>query len=164
MIFQVKKKSDFVAARVAKSAEACKKEEEIEALQEEIKREKDGGGCRMSMCSHANRCVCVCVCVCVSEKDQDKRLCVCACARERVYHNEKKVTDEIATTSDTSDSSRNQQQAQCKEKINMRKRLVFFFSVNHCHPHRKKKEKQFTKPTHASVYLFQDLDWSQLYI
>ena len=63
MIFQVKKKSDFVAARLAKSAEAWKKKEEIEALQEEIKREKDGGGgCRMSMWSHAYRCVCVCVC------------------------------------------------------------------------------------------------------
>ena len=31
-IFQVKKKSDFVAARLAKSAEAWKRKEEIEAL------------------------------------------------------------------------------------------------------------------------------------
>ena len=63
----------------------------------------------------------VCVCVCVSEKDLDERLCVCVRAHERVHHNEKKVPDEIATTtSDTSDTSRNQQQAQCKEKVNMK--------------------------------------------
>ena len=60
------------------------------------------------------------------------------CAHERVYHNEKKVPDKIATkTNDTSDTSRNQQQAQCKGKFNMKKRL--FFSVNHCHPYRKKE-------------------------
>ena len=128
MIFQVKKKSDCVVACLANSAEAWKKKEEIEALQEEIKREKDGGGggCRMSMWSHAYRCVCVCVCV--SEKDLDERLCVCVRSHERVHHNEKKVPDKIATTkSDTSDTSRNQQQAQCKGKFNMGKRLVFLF-------------------------------------
>ena len=55
-------------------------------------------------------------------------MCVCVRAHERVHHNEKKVPDKIATTtSDTSDTSRNQQQAQCKGKFNMRKRLVFFF-------------------------------------
>ena len=162
MIFPVKKKSDYVAARLAKSAEAWKKKEEIEALQEEIKREKDGGGggCHMSMWSHA--CRCVCVCVSTSEKDPDERLCVCVRAHEPVHHNEKKVPDKIATTtSDTSDPSRNQEQAQCKGKFNMRKWLVFFFLVNHCHLYRK-REKQYTKPTHVSVYLFQDLDWSRL--
>ena len=60
MIFQVKKKSDFVATRLAKSAEAWKKKEEIEALQQEIKREKDGGGggdaaCPCA-CMHAGVC------------------------------------------------------------------------------------------------------------
>ena len=69
MIFQVKKKSDFVAARLAKSAEAWKKNEEIEALQEEITREKDGGGgggeaaCPCGR-MHTGVCVCVCACVC----------------------------------------------------------------------------------------------------
>ena len=60
MIFQVKKKSDFVAARLAKSAEAWKKKEEIEALQEEIKREKDGGGGMPHV--HVVACMQVCVC------------------------------------------------------------------------------------------------------
>ena len=46
-----------------------------------------GGGCCMSMWSHAYRCVCVCVCV--SEKDLDERLCVYVRAHERVHHNEK---------------------------------------------------------------------------
>ena len=156
MIFQVKKKSDFVAARLAKSAEAWKKKKEIEALQEEIKREKDGGGgggCRMSMWSHAYRCVCVCVCVCVRERSRRKTVCVCVCVRahERVHHNEKNVPDKIATTtSDTSDTSRNQQQAQCKGKFNMRKRLVFFFSVNHYHPYRKKERSRL-----LSLHMFQ---------
>ena len=86
-------------------------------------------------------CVCVCVCVCVSEKDLDKILCVCVRAHERVHHNEKKVPNKIATTtSDTSDTSRNQQQAQCKGKVNMKKAAGFFLSVNHCHPYRKKRE------------------------
>ena len=98
-------------------------------------------------------------------------MCVCArahtCVRvrahEHVYHNEKKVPDKIATTtSHTSDTSRNQQQAQCKGKFNIRKRLVFFQSITAILTEKKKKEKQFTKPTHVSVYLFQDLDWSRL--
>ena len=89
-----------------------------------------GGGCRMSMWSHAY----MCVCVCVSEKYLDKQLCV------RVHQNEKKVPDKIATTtSDTSDTSRNQQLAQCKEKFNMRERLVFFFSQSL--PSSQKKER-----------------------
>ena len=72
MIFQVKKKSDFVAARLAKSAEAWKKKEEIEALQEEIRREKDGRGDAACPCGRMHTGVCVCVCVCV-------RVCVCVC-------------------------------------------------------------------------------------
>ena len=76
MIFQVKKKSDFVAACLAKSAESWKKKEEIEALQEEIKRDKEGGGM-----PHVHVVACIQVCVCVSEKDLDERMCVCACAR-----------------------------------------------------------------------------------
>ena len=75
-----------MAARLAKSAEAWKKKEEIEALQEEIKREKmggGGGGCRMSMWSHAYRCVCVCVCVCVRESSRRKTVCMRVCARAR---------------------------------------------------------------------------------
>ena len=80
MIFQVKKKSDFVAARPAKSAESWKKKEEIEALQEEKKREKMGGG-GGAACPCGRMRTGVCVCVFVSEKDLDERLCVCACAR-----------------------------------------------------------------------------------
>ena len=63
MIFQVKKKSDFVAARLAKSAEAWKKKEEIKALQEEIKREKDGGGGGGAACPCGRMDTGVCVCV-----------------------------------------------------------------------------------------------------
>ena len=78
----MKKKSDFVAAHLAKSAEAWKKKEEIEALQEEIKREKRGGGGDAACpCGRMHTGVCVRVCVCVSEKDLDERLRVCACAR-----------------------------------------------------------------------------------
>ena len=62
-------KSDFVAARLAKSAEAWKKKEEIEALQEEIKREKDGGGGYAACpCGRMHTGVCVCVCVCVCQR------------------------------------------------------------------------------------------------
>ena len=85
------------------------------------------------------------------------------CAHERVHHNEKKVPDKIVTTtSDTSDTSRNQQQPQCKGKINMRKRLVVLFFQSITAILTEKREKQFTKPTHVSVYLFQDQDWSRL--
>ena len=45
-----------------------------------------------------------------------------------------------STTSDTGDTSSKQQQAQCKENYNKRKRPVS--SVDHCHPYRRKKEKR----------------------
>ena len=66
-----------------------------------------------------------------------------------------------STTSDTGDTSSKQQQAQRKENYNKRKRPVSL--VDHCHPYiifteEKRKEKQFTKPTHVAVYLFRDLD------
>ena len=80
MIFQVKKKSDFVAARLAKSAEAWKKKEQIEALQEEIKREKDGGGGEGDAarpCGRKHTGVCVCVC----QRKIYTKDCVCVRAR-----------------------------------------------------------------------------------
>ena len=83
---------------------------------------------------------------------------VCVRAHKRMYHNEKKVPDKIATTtSDASDTSRNQQQAQCKGKFNMslRKRLVFIFFFSQSLPSlQKKREKQFTKPTHHGSTCF----------
>ena len=51
--------------------------------------------------------------------------------------------DKIATTtSDTSVTSRNQQQAQCKGKFNMRKRPVFFFSQSLPSLQKKKKKRE----------------------
>ena len=64
MIFQVKKKSDFVAARLAKSAEAWKKKEEVEALQEENKeRKRWGKGARDAACPCGRMHTGVCMCV-----------------------------------------------------------------------------------------------------
>ena len=61
-----------MAARLVKSAEAWKKKEEIEALQEEIKREKDGGGGDAACpCGRMHTGVCVCVCVC-QRKTKDR--------------------------------------------------------------------------------------------
>ena len=58
------------------------KKEEIEAIQEEIKREKDGGGGGAACpCGrmHTGVCVCVCVCVCVRERSRQNTVCVRAC-------------------------------------------------------------------------------------
>ena len=59
-----------------------------------------------------------------------------------------------STASDTGDTSSKQQQAQRKEKCNNSKKPAS--SVDHCHPYRR-KEKQSTKPTRVTVYLFWDL-------
>ena len=112
MIFQVKKKSGFVLHALPSLPKHARKKKEIEELQEEIKREKDGG-C-MSVFSHAYRCVCV------TMKKSARRM--------------------ASTTSDTGDTSSKQQQAQRKENYNKSKRPVS--SVDHCHPYRRKKRRE----------------------
>ena len=72
-----------MAARLAKSAEAWRKKEEIEALQEEIKREKEGGGDAACPCGRMHTGVCVCVCVCVCQRKIWTKDCVCVRARAR---------------------------------------------------------------------------------
>ena len=62
----------------------------------------------------------VSVCVCVTMKKGARRM--------------------ANTTSDTGDTSSKQQQAQCKENYNKRKRPVS--SVDHCHPYRRKKRRE----------------------
>ena len=63
------------------------------------------------------------------------------------------------TTSDTSDTSSKQQQAQRKENYNKSKRPVHQ-SITAILTEEKIEKKQFSKPTHVAVYryLFRDLD------
>ena len=49
-----------------------------------------------------------------------------------------------------------------QRKIQHEKAASFFFFQSITAILTEKREKQFSKPTHVSVYLFQDLDWSRL--
>ena len=80
------------------------------------------------------------------------------CARACVRHNEKKVPDEWQAQQVTAailQVSRNEHNA---KKITTRVRGSLHQSITAIPTEEKGEEKQFTKPTHVAVYLFQDLD------
>ena len=62
-----------------------------------------------------------------------------------------------STTSDTGGTSSKQQQAQRKEKYKSTRPGLISRSLP-SFTYRRKKEKQFTKPTHVADYLFRDQD------
>ena len=61
-----------------------------------------------------------------------------------------------STTSDTGDTSSSSEHN--AKKITTRVRGPFHQSITAILTEEKREEKQFTKPTHIAVYLFQDLE------
>ena len=81
-------------------------------------------------------------------------MCACVC----VCHNEKKVPDEWQTRQATPVILQVSSSKHNAKKITTRIRGPFHQSITAILTEEKRKEKQFTKPTHVAVYLFWDLD------